>query len=394
MAPKLAKIWSVYEDAKRDYHEKSNHEDDSVKFKAAKFLRDTAENILIQLKGKNTDENMLMELNSTFNMAKAMVVSLSGGKKRKFDPVAMDSVKGIPRGPSSEFASQSHTENPTETLAHRGRTRTQRPPPTLGRDERRWDERYSYDERYPRDGRHAEGHGHTGGYDDRYNGGDDARSARPYHRNYDGRYPGNLSRLSRIDDEEYGRRLSREWCGTDYARWLRLRRERSDARRGQGDEGTDDDARGPQEERTGTDAAGRGQRHGHGGSDDARYVQRDGESHRRSEPAAEDRLRLPRADRGTEDAGHPGPTVERYNALRGQRYGGRHGASDDIGHGQRHEGSDHVSTDHAGHGSQTDDTTYERDDRLHCADSPTRGSTIGPFHPRRNVDSYQPGRDY
>ncbi|KEF51624.1 uncharacterized protein A1O9_12259 [Exophiala aquamarina CBS 119918] len=340
MAPNLAKIWTVFENAKRDYREKSDHEDDGVRFKAAKFLRDTAENILIQLKGKNTDENMLIELNSTFKMAKAMVVSLSGGKKRKFDPVAMENVKGIPRGPSSEFGSQRHTENPV-SLAHRGRTRTQRPPPVLRRDDRCFDERYSCDGRYPRDRRYAEGHGHVEGYDDRYdNADDDAWTARPDHRDYDDWYPGNEDArsdpiLARINDEEYGRRHSREWGGTGYPSGHRLRRERDNARRGQGDERTD--------------------YNGHGGRDE-----------------------------GT------------HHAVRGQRQRGRNLESFNTGYGRQFEGSDHAAADRAMRDQregETDGAEYEARHGHHYTDSSTRGSTTGPFHSRRNVDSYQPGRE-
>lgn len=211
MEPNLAKIWAVYEDAKRDYHEKSDH-GDGASFRAAKFLRDTAENILIQLKGKNTDEIMLQELNSTYKMAKAMVVSLSGGKKRKFDPVAMDEVKGIPRGPSNLGASQARTEN-VETREHRGRNRTQRPPPTLRRDERRYDERYSYDERYFHDERYSHGERYPErnemGYNERHPNTDAARYAQHYPSNDDAGYD---QRYAQPDDALYERAYNQQYA--------------------------------------------------------------------------------------------------------------------------------------------------------------------------------------
>lgn len=99
MEPRLAQLWAVFEGA-RDEHLSMGSKDDQETMRAAKFLRDTTENILIYLENKNADRKMLTELESTFNMAQASVVSLSGGKKRKFDRVGMDKVKGTPRGPS------------------------------------------------------------------------------------------------------------------------------------------------------------------------------------------------------------------------------------------------------------------------------------------------------
>lgn len=98
MEPRLAQLWSVYDSARAEYLQVGNRSDEQT-LRTAKFLRDTAENIVQYLKNRNADPIMLAELSATFNMAKATVVSLSGGKKRKFDPVEMDEVKGVPRGP-------------------------------------------------------------------------------------------------------------------------------------------------------------------------------------------------------------------------------------------------------------------------------------------------------
>ncbi|KAH0844363.1 hypothetical protein AYO21_00832 [Fonsecaea monophora] len=103
MEPKLAVLWSVYETARAEYEafvDKDEKDDIDTAVKRAKFLRDTAENILLYLKNKNADPSMIAELESTFNHAKNTAVCLTGGKKRKFDPAGMDKIKGTPRGPS------------------------------------------------------------------------------------------------------------------------------------------------------------------------------------------------------------------------------------------------------------------------------------------------------
>lgn len=70
-------MWEVYEKAKNEFDGEFNREDrdDRVAFVAAKFLRDTAENLLTQLRDQTVSEVVLEELNGTYNMAKAMVVS-------------------------------------------------------------------------------------------------------------------------------------------------------------------------------------------------------------------------------------------------------------------------------------------------------------------------------
>lgn len=100
MEPKLARLWGVYETAREDYLAVADKNNDDA-MNAARFLRDTAENTLGYLENKNVDPIMLAELNGTYQMAKATAVSLAGGKKRKFDPVDMDDVKGTPRAPSN-----------------------------------------------------------------------------------------------------------------------------------------------------------------------------------------------------------------------------------------------------------------------------------------------------
>ncbi|KAK4938965.1 hypothetical protein LTR10_020713 [Elasticomyces elasticus] len=105
MEPQLKRLWEIYEIAKLDYFAVSNSKSHEL-LGAAKFLRDTAENTQQYLTDKNIDPNMLAELDSTYDMAKATVVSLSGGKKRKFDAVDKDLIEGAPRGHGSSNQNQ------------------------------------------------------------------------------------------------------------------------------------------------------------------------------------------------------------------------------------------------------------------------------------------------
>lgn len=98
MVADLAQLWSVYETAKEEYLAVANQGNERT-IKAAKFLRDTAENTLHHLQNKNVDDIMLAELKGNYEMAKTVVVSLTGGKKRKFDAVEMEGVRGTPKGP-------------------------------------------------------------------------------------------------------------------------------------------------------------------------------------------------------------------------------------------------------------------------------------------------------
>ena len=100
MEPKLKRLWSVYETARSDYVAvKDDHH--HTRLTSAKFLRDTAENTLEYLKGKDVDPLMLTELEGTFRMAKSIVVDLSGGKKRKFDRTEVSDAREARPRPSS-----------------------------------------------------------------------------------------------------------------------------------------------------------------------------------------------------------------------------------------------------------------------------------------------------
>jgi hypothetical protein len=82
--PKLARLFTVYDQARSEYNSFVEI-GDSKTVTAAKFLRDTAENALTYLKGMNVDADVLAELKGTCEMAATAVITLSGGKKRKFD---------------------------------------------------------------------------------------------------------------------------------------------------------------------------------------------------------------------------------------------------------------------------------------------------------------------
>ena len=97
MEPKLTNLWNVYQRAKADYLVVANDKNHATA-RAARFLRDTAENILSYLGNKNRDPIMMAELDATYRMAKEAAVSLTGGKKRKFDVGETDRGMGTRRG--------------------------------------------------------------------------------------------------------------------------------------------------------------------------------------------------------------------------------------------------------------------------------------------------------
>lgn len=78
------RLWGLYETAKQEFFAITNTTI-SEKQKAAKFLRDTAENTLDHLRGKKADERLIEELNKTLDVAKHTAMALHGGKRRKFD---------------------------------------------------------------------------------------------------------------------------------------------------------------------------------------------------------------------------------------------------------------------------------------------------------------------
>lgn len=78
------RLWTVYDKAKKDFF--AVPDSNSLrKQQTAKFLRDTAENVLHHLRDKRVDQRLLDELNMVFELAKQTATTLHGGKKRKFD---------------------------------------------------------------------------------------------------------------------------------------------------------------------------------------------------------------------------------------------------------------------------------------------------------------------
>ncbi|KAJ9602840.1 hypothetical protein H2200_012620 [Cladophialophora chaetospira] len=119
MEPKLAGLWSVYETARTDYLDalKKNIREKIVS--TAKFLRDTAENILLFLENKNADALLIAELEGTFTHAKTTVVCLTGGRNRKFDKAEVDKLIGVPRGPSRRVNGHPYP-NPVDIVSRHG----------------------------------------------------------------------------------------------------------------------------------------------------------------------------------------------------------------------------------------------------------------------------------
>ncbi|KAF7510367.1 hypothetical protein GJ744_006863 [Endocarpon pusillum] len=91
---KIERLTSVYQKAKLDF-EAVPYRDGIAKLNAARFLRDTAENTVMYFRDvtKSGDgygvsskmQDLIAELEQTCKMAQASVVTLSGGRKRKFD---------------------------------------------------------------------------------------------------------------------------------------------------------------------------------------------------------------------------------------------------------------------------------------------------------------------
>lgn len=92
---KTARLISVYEKAKSDFNTVPAR-DSMAKLDAARFLRDTAENTVMYFRdtrksgqgGASSSSEMkelIVDLEATCKMAQASVVTLSGGRKRKFD---------------------------------------------------------------------------------------------------------------------------------------------------------------------------------------------------------------------------------------------------------------------------------------------------------------------
>ncbi|PGH07010.1 hypothetical protein GX51_02050 [Blastomyces parvus] len=89
----LSRILSTFSNAQREY--KLIPDSDVVaKSRAAKFLRDTAENALNYLHARKIEHDMAPTLEAAFQMAKEKAIALSGGRKRPFEIHEADCKRG------------------------------------------------------------------------------------------------------------------------------------------------------------------------------------------------------------------------------------------------------------------------------------------------------------
>ncbi len=94
MEQKIERLTSVYQKAKSDF-EAIPYRDGIAKLNAARFLRDTAENTVIYFReiikagdvhaASSKVKDLIAELEQNCKVAQASVVTLSGGRMRKFD---------------------------------------------------------------------------------------------------------------------------------------------------------------------------------------------------------------------------------------------------------------------------------------------------------------------
>lgn len=89
LSPAMERLWFVYGQAKRDFQGDTGH-NDKKQHDIAKFLRDTAENILEYIKDKHPDQRIIEELEASLQVADEAVTILHGGKKRKWDDPTSD----------------------------------------------------------------------------------------------------------------------------------------------------------------------------------------------------------------------------------------------------------------------------------------------------------------
>lgn len=74
----------IFSTAQEEYHYTPDN-DREGKFRAAKFLRDSAENTLKYLVENDTHHYMIPVLQNEFEMARHKAVEMNGGKKRRFE---------------------------------------------------------------------------------------------------------------------------------------------------------------------------------------------------------------------------------------------------------------------------------------------------------------------
>ena len=95
----LGRLWPIYLRAKDEYL--NCNEIDSRKIEKAKFLRDTAENMIMDFRNRGISETTIQEAEKMLSQAQITVVSLTGGRKRKFDFTQNRAPRWCPIAPSS-----------------------------------------------------------------------------------------------------------------------------------------------------------------------------------------------------------------------------------------------------------------------------------------------------
>ncbi|RMZ91735.1 hypothetical protein DV736_g1018, partial [Chaetothyriales sp. CBS 134916] len=96
LGPNFRRLMTVYEQARAEYLAVADNEDRNT-LHAARFLRDTVENLLDGLRNKTIEAGKRAELDAMAKMAKEAVEKLCGGKKRKFDAHARSSASKRPQ---------------------------------------------------------------------------------------------------------------------------------------------------------------------------------------------------------------------------------------------------------------------------------------------------------
>lgn len=137
--PNFSRLWHLFEVARDDF--RSHYIDNHQKTKAAKFLRDTAENVIdyVKLKqppgteidGASSSEPErlawnLSELRSLLNQAVEVAQTACGGKKRRFEYRKTD-VPGEPETSQSKGSSQKNVRQPEITTRPIHSRRERRP---------------------------------------------------------------------------------------------------------------------------------------------------------------------------------------------------------------------------------------------------------------------------
>jgi hypothetical protein len=109
----------VYDQARAEFLAVAEFSDTRT-LTSAKFLRDTAENALNILKDELVDPDVISELKETCSKAASAVVTLSGGKTRKFDELAGNMNRRF-GGLSENSSSTRAWDEAAEDQSHHGR---------------------------------------------------------------------------------------------------------------------------------------------------------------------------------------------------------------------------------------------------------------------------------